>query len=49
MDCEDGSDEENCTVVKVPLDYRRGEPPKLEENVTNLIGQISLTRAGILF
>ena len=30
-------------MVKVPLDYRRGEPPKLEENVTNLIGQISLT------
>ena len=47
LDCEDGSDEENCTVVKVPLDYRSGEPPKLEENITNLIGQISLTRAGL--
>ena len=48
MDCDDGSDEENCTVVKVRLDYRKGDPPRLEENVTNLIGEISLTtRAGL--
>ena len=40
LDCEDGSDEENCTVVKLRLDYRRGDPPRLEENVTNLIGEI---------
>ena len=47
MDCDDGSDEEHCTVVKVSQDYRKGDPPSLE-NVTNLIGEISLTttRAG---
>ena len=42
MDCEDGSDEENCTVVKLRPDYRRGDPPRLEENVTNLIGETRL-------
>ena len=41
LDCEDGSDEENCTVVKLRPDYRRGDPPRLEENVTNLIGEIT--------
>ena len=43
LDCDDGSDEENCTVVKLRLDYRKGDPPRLEENVTNLIGETSLT------
>ena len=40
-DCDDKSDEENCTVVKLRPDYRRGDPPRLEENVTNLIGEIT--------
>ena len=47
LDCDDGSDEENCTVVKVPKDYRKGDPPhSSEENTTNLIGETSLTGAG---
>ena len=47
LDCDDGSDEENCTVARLRLDYRKGDPPRLEENVTNLIGEISLTRPGL--
>ena len=37
QNCLDNSDEENCTVVQLQPDYRRGDPPRLS-NSTNLIG-----------
>ena len=36
-DCDDESDEENCTVVKIDPDYRPGEPPKLPNNEINYL------------
>ena len=36
-DCDDESDEENCTVVKLDPDYRPGEPPKLPNNEINYL------------
>ena len=39
QNCDDNSDEENCTVVELQADYRRGDPPRLG-NTTNLIGEI---------
>ena len=32
VDCDDHSDEENCTVVKLSPDYRKSDPPKLQDN-----------------
>ena len=35
VDCSDGSDEQFCSVVEVPDDYRSGEPPKLQNGKIN--------------
>lgn len=36
-DCDDASDENNCTIVKLEEDYRRGDPPKLSNNEINYL------------
>ena len=36
-DCDDASDENNCTIVKLEEDYRRGDPPKLAGNEINYL------------
>ena len=36
-DCDDDSDENNCTIVKLEEDYRRGDPPKLSGNEINYL------------
>ena len=36
-DCDDASDENNCTIVKLEEDYRRGDPPKLSVNEINYL------------